>query len=560
MSMMHTITEGGQLATHSLRMLKQVFRIAFFLAFLVWLSLFIWCMSSLPKELYENTWHYAKAYTASAFSIEKIEMGSESWWKLTGHKPHPHELIPTAHVLLYTQPYADYLELSAWHYVQQTGYLALGALGVIFAFFFVRGRRSAKKQHIAGQEMKAAWKIGWQLKLTRKASFLRLGKISLVKGTETQHILVTGGTGSGKTNCFHHLLPQIRSQEQRAVIIDTTGAFIERYYQKERDIILNPFDERGASWHPWCECQDKFDYEALAESFIPLSYSNQDQYWHTAARSLFSSILLKLAQTQQLSELKQWLLFEPLSKVAAFVQGTKAASHVDLNSERTAGSVRSVAASFLSCLEFLHQTASPFSIREWVKSGVEGSWLFLACKPNQRSALNSLLSCWFSVAMRSLLALPLDLQRRLWFIIDELPTLHRLKDLESFLTESRKYGGCALLALQSPAQLESIYGPEVTRTILGNCATKIVFAEQDPEIAAKISKAFGEREIKEFQKGLSYGANDVRDGVNLTLQTRHQPLITATAIQFLKKNHAFVRLAGQMPITQIKLKIMTSRS
>ncbi|MFI5343947.1 MAG: type IV secretion system DNA-binding domain-containing protein [Chlamydiales bacterium] len=41
---------------------------------------------------------------------------------------------------------------------------------------------------------------------------------------------------------------------------------------------------------------------------------------------------------------------------------------------------------------------------------------------------------------------------------------------------------------------------------------------------------FKEREIKECQKGLSYGANDVRDAVNLTLQTRQQPLILPTAI------------------------------
>jgi type IV secretory pathway TraG/TraD family ATPase VirD4 len=82
-----------------------------------------------------------------------------------------------------------------------------------------------------------------------------------------------------------------------------------------------------------------------------------------------------------------------------------------------------------------------------------------------------------------------------------------------------------------------------------------VFAEQDPEIAIRIAKAFGEREIKEYQKGLSYGANDIRDGVNLTLQTRQQPLISPTAIQFLKKNEAYIRFPGQFPITRIKLSL-----
>ena len=556
--MIHTITEGGQLSTHSLRMLKQVFKVACLIALFVWISLFLYCMSQLPSDLYQNIWIHMQAQTSKIFSNSRMEVDHDHWWTLTGKAMRKGEKVTTEHVLHYTKPYADYFETLSWHYAEKTGLIAAVVLLIVFLFFFIRGTISSKKQHITGNQISSVWKLALRLKITGQASRIHLGKLPLAKGSETQHILVTGGTGSGKTNCFHHLLPQIRSQGQRAVIIDTTGVFVDRYYRKDLDIILNPFDQRGSSWHPWVECEDKFDYEALAESFIPQTYSEHDNYWNTAARALFSSILIKLEQSEKISDLTRWLLYESLAKLATFVQGTKAASHLDLNSERTAGSVRSVASSFLACLEFIADTKSPFSIREWVKSGREESWLFLTCKTSQRAALNPILSCWFSVAMRSLFLLEPHFERRLWFIIDELPTLHRLKVLESFLSESRKYGGCALLALQSPSQLDAIYGPEITRTIIGNCGTKIVFAEQDPEIATRIARAFGEREIKEYQKGLSYGANDIRDGVNLTLQTRNQPLISPTAIQFLKKNQAFIRLPGNLPVAQIKLKIAKS--
>jgi len=169
-------------------------------------------------------------------------------------------------------------------------------------FFFIRGKISARKEHIAGNIISPAWKVALRLKLTGKASTIKIGKVPLVKGTETQHIVVTGGTGSGKTNCFHHLLPQIREKGQRAVIIDTTGVFVDRYYRENQDIILNPFDQRGQAWHRWIECVDNFDYKALAESFIPQSRSDSDQYWNTAARSLFSSILIKLQEEKKTSE------------------------------------------------------------------------------------------------------------------------------------------------------------------------------------------------------------------------------------------------------------------
>jgi len=554
MSFVHTITEGGQISMHSVRMLKQVFKIASLIALSIWICCFVYAMANLPAYLYQNMWYYSVAHYSKAMNLDGMMVDEMLWKKISGHQIRKNNTVPPLHVLKLTKPHADHLIHLSKVIAINSLVIALSLFLLIMAFFFIRGKISAKKQHIAGNIISPAWKVALRLKLTFKASPIKIGKVPLVKRTETQHVLVTGGTGSGKTNCFHHLLPQIRREGQRAIIIDTTGAFIDRYYKEDRDIILNPFDPRGAAWHPWIECQDDFDYEALAESFIPQTYS-EDKYWNTAARSLFSSILMKLKESKKTSELNQWMLFEPLSRVAAFIKGTKAASHVDLNSERTAASVRSVASSFLGSMEFIQDTENPFSIRDWVHNGKQGSWLFFNARPNQRAALTPLLSSWFSIAMRSLLQLEPDFDRRIWFIIDELPSMNRLKDLEVFLSESRKYGGCALLAIQSPSQLEAIYGQEVTRTILGNCGTKIVFSEQDPEIAAKIAKIFGEREIKEYQKGLSYGANDVRDGVNLTLQTRQQPLIPATSIQFLKKNQAYVRLPGNFPITQIKLGI-----
>ena len=131
-------------------------------------------------------------------------------------------------------------------------------------------------------------------------------------------------------------------------------------------------------------------------------------------------------------------------------------------------------------------------------------------------------------------------------MIDELPTLQKLKELELFVTESRKYGGCGLFALQSPAQLEKIYGRSSAHTIIGNCSTRVIFAEHDPEISKAISLSLGEAEVKEYQEGISYGAHEVRDGVNLSLQTRNLPIVSPTDIQSLESNHAYVRLPGKV--------------
>lgn len=557
MNVFQTITEGGQLATHSVRMFKQVTRTSFFIAFLLWIFAFVYQMRDLSAFYLQSVWYYEQARFYQVIHIKTINVDPQFWSKIKGQYAND---LPVGVVVNATQPYAEKFYRLTKVRLKQSIYFALAPLSAILAFFFFRGRQSAKKHHIKGNKLAPIWQVAWKLKLTCKASKIFLGSLPLVKGTETQHILITGGTGSGKTNCLHHLLTSIRHQKQRAIIVDTTGILTDGYYREGKDIILNPLDPRGAPWHPWIECMDKTSYAAIAESFIPQSLSESDNYWRTSARIVFSSLLEQLENKPNNTILAEKILRDPLKELCDFVKGTKAASLIDISSEKTAASIRSVLSSFLSCFEFLSDTGNPFSIRDWIQQkNASDEWLFISCKTNQRAALNPLLSCWFSVAIRSLLELNPNFDRRIWFVIDELPTLNRLRDLETLLAESRKYGGCAILALQSPAQLDAIYGQASAQTIIGNCATKIVFAEQNPINAARIAEIFGEQEIKEYQKGLSYGANDIRDGVNLNQQVRHQPLITKTDIQFLPRNHAFVRLPDNYPIVQLNLPIVKQK-
>ena len=41
---------------------------------------------------------------------------------------------------------------------------------------------------------------------------------------------------------------------------------------------------------------------------------------------------------------------------------------------------------------------------------------------------------------------------------------------------------------------------------------RIPFVKQDPKIAIRISKPFGENETEELQESISYGAHEMRDG------------------------------------------------
>lgn len=550
MRFFHTLAEGGQTWAHRVRMVKQVFKIAFSYSFLIGLAYLVYACSSLDLQ---SGYYHLKGVTLQSFK-NQVSVSNPYWYTISGQRlDNDSKLISIKQLLSFTQPRFQNLKNRGWTFLLRSLVIVILSFGAILFFFVLRGTASKRKQHISGKKYVHPLILMLQLKLLNKASKIKIGSLPLVKGTETRHILITGGTGSGKTNCLHQILKTIKAQNHKAIIVDTTQAFVNKYYSSSKDYILNPFDDRGSPWHPWVECTDSFDYESLAESLIPQSYHDHENYWRTAARTLFSSMLQITQDQKKTSELAEWLLYESLDRLAEFVQGTKAAAHIDVNSEKTAASIRSVAASFLTCFEHLKNTDNPFSIREWIQNANEGSFLFLACKPSQRAALNPLLSAWFSVAVRSLLKLDPCFERRIWFVVDELPTIHKLNELESFVSESRKYGGCGIFALQSPAQLEEIYGRFSSQTIIGNCATRIIFAEHDPEIAKRISNSLGEAEIKEYQEGISYGAHEMRDGVTLSQQTKNLPIVSPTKIQSLKTNRALVRLQGNWPITQIKI-------
>lgn len=558
MGLLKTMTEGGQIWAHRVRLAKQVLKIASTLSLFFALVLFVYQLSQIPKLHYQATSYYLQS-TFFNSSPNSIKVDAVFWGQLTKQSTSQPELFIRPEIVSRTcKKYAT----ATGHAVLRSLVLSVEWSSKIFVFslifFLIKGWRSRRKQHIDGKQIISPMRLSIQLKLSRRASPIKIGPLPLVKGTETQHLLISGATGSGKTNAYHHLLPQIRKLKQRAIIVDTTREYLDQYYRPGKDILMNPLDSRSVPWHPWCECKDISDYKSIAQSFIPSSYREEENFWRKGAQEVFYSALREFSEVQSTTALSKLLLHDTLNTLSTVLQGTTATAYLDLSSEKTAGSVRAVASSFLECLELIADTTIPFSIRDWVSQEKDDSWLFLSCTTQQRPSLIPLLSVWLSVAISGLLQLAPNISRRLWFIIDELPRLNRLKDLENFLTEGRKFGGCGVLAIQSPAQLEAIYGRSTTSTILGNCATRVAFAEYDAQIAERISKSFGEREVKESQEALSYGSHEMRDGVNLSFQSKIAPVIPSTAIQSLNTHEAFIKLPGNLPMTKLKLKLQKS--
>ena len=370
-----------------------------------------------------------------------------------------------------------------------------------------------------------------------------------------------------------HLLTQIKAKGDRAIVYDKMGSFIPHFYEEENgDIILNPFDKRSPIWSIFNEVEEILQLDSIASALMPITKNISDPFWVQASSTIFTSVASKLKEVGETSNktLVDSLLKTDLSDIAQMIKGTPAQAIIDERSPKTALSVMSVLSTYLSSLKYLKDAKidnngvveKTFSIRDWVKNestvGDSSSFLFISSRGDQHESLKPLISTWLEIAINSLLSLKQDQNRKIWIILDELPSLHMLPSLNSGIAESRQFGGCFVLSLQLMAQLRSIYGKDDAETISGLAKTRVIFSSPDEDTARWCSNSLGKKEQEDVKKNISYGANEIRDGVSLNTHQTTENLVIPTEIMNLHNLECYIKLPFNFPITKTKIKVHKS--
>lgn len=232
--MLNNFIGGGQVFLHKVRMLRQLLGTTIFVSLLAGFIL-TWSFSSnknMRLDL-DGATTYVKAKIAitlhpaiSAISIGKAPANVHAYsegrlWKKN---------------MLASSVLSNNRFKSAWNiFLKELQSLIITSLafGVVAGsiVFLIWSRFGSKLKTEQKKEGSAVILTDRQVKSKLyslgKISSFKIGNMPLVKDTETRHFLVTGSTGSGKTNLMHQLLPQIEQKQQPAIIIDQTGEMIQ---------------------------------------------------------------------------------------------------------------------------------------------------------------------------------------------------------------------------------------------------------------------------------------------------------------------------------------------
>lgn len=560
LSSINDFTRGGQIFMHSLRMFGQASKYLIKTISVLFIALLVW-FTSLNTNSYDRYLFYK--FTSAEINLlisakkARVVVYNISS-KATAKKP----------VEMYAKTFVNHprTQLAIKHCVQGFSKALYSAFAscmlalLAFVYFFkYKGRGQRKTTALRGGGLTDPKTLTKLLKKANKASDIRVAGVPIVKNTEVQHILLTGTTGTGKSVCMKELMDQVRAKGQRAIVYDIEGSFIPTYYRPGIDTILNPLDPRCPAWNIWQECQDTADFESVASSLMPLHLAGSDPFWIHSARTIFASLASSLDKDNKKlnQELLKPLFSENLAGLGELLAGTPAESLISEKNEKTALSIKATLSTYCKALMYLKDdTLGPlFSIRRWVEADKGDGWLFIASNAQKIDALKPLISVWLDVAAKSILSLPQSQQRRLWFFIDELPSLHRLPSLVNTLSRCRKYGGCFVAAIQDVHQLHSVYGRDEAETLSALFNTNLCYRTKSPDSAYWMSKVMGSREIIEKKEGYSYGANDMRDGVSINQERRKDTLVTESEFVQLGDLEAYLRLPGDWPVAKVKFQV-----
>lgn len=436
-----------------------------------------------------------------------------------------------------------------------------------YIYFMKKGEGYSKDKYISGTRLAKNTKETLQSlkKSNRGLSEIKLlNKLPMPKRSEKQGIFFHGSIGAGKSQAIMQLLEQLRATGDPVIIYDKECTIKPYFFDKDIDIELNPVSELCANWDLWEECDNPMELGSLATYLIPKSVQGSDPFWVDAARTILTSMAwkIKAREDKSIIVLLQLLLTTTLDEMRGLLKGTESENLVSKEIEKTAISIKSVLATYTKALRFLEGLniahKEKFSIKKWIENtcnpDYNKGWLFITSRSKYHKEIKPLISLWLGLVMQGVQSLSQDSNRRIWIVMDELASLHRLEMLSDTMADIRKFGGCVAIGIQSISQLQFLYGNHEAEAIADLLNTSVYFRSPKAKVAKWVSDDLGEQVISEVKESRSYGPDSVRDGNTIGTNRTIRKTVEAGDIMTLEDLECFVRLIGNHPITRIKNK------
>lgn len=411
----------------------------------------------------------------------------------------------------------------------------------------------------------ALWSVTTNNRVDAEAPVVSLSTFDVFGGlpirrgsTSNNHTLFIGMPGSGKTVFLRVLMGTIlpeakgataqshatllrrksRSNTSQAIIYDAktehVPVLVGHGFKPRRDLfILNPFDERCVVWDMAKDIRSPSDARLLAEVFLSANLKGEEreehQYFRSNARKQIAGVIQTFIHRGE--RLPTWTLRDVINAFSSpqvlrhvlshHPEGTTIIDQTIDVDDRTSSNIFTSSTTYLEDLRILaslwHRVGqevpeegecTSISLREWIRD-MPNSVLLLPNTRENPTVITPLNKLILHRVAEMLLDRELNshtehgagVQQRRVIMLDECPELGKIEKLPDLLAQGREYGVQVILGVQAVSQLNSAFGEEVAKTILGQCAYKALL-KCDGNTAAWAAKEIGQQ-LERFSK-MSY--------------------------------------------------------
>ncbi|MEW5904590.1 MAG: type IV secretion system DNA-binding domain-containing protein [Pseudomonadota bacterium] len=430
--------------------------------------------------------------------------------------------------------------------------VALGLSVAAIWLYLKVGVESQKDKFLRGQKVVEPNDL---VEMVKDPSPIKVGDVPIPKSLICRNFIAVGSMGVGKSQVIFPMLKQARGWGKKCVVYDKTGELVQKFYRPGKDFILSPVDDRCADWSILADLKKVTDPAMVSRFFVPENTKSADPVWDNAARMLLEDVLTIVhKQGGSMEDVRRIITQYSLDALSELLVEHEAPSCGVINpkNERGSESVRLTLTSQpgLRFFKFFSKKSANFSVRDFVRRE-DDACLFLVSNSTQHDASVPFISAWIELALAEAMSKESTMDVRLMFFLDELASLSKLSALDVALTEARKYGIVTIVGIQNLAQLEEIYGKEVTRTMVANLQNKFILRTEEQESAKQLADTLGKEEVEEVDESLSFGAEEGRDGVNLGSKRNERNLVLPTELMTLPDLTGWLKLAGNFPIAKV---------
>lgn len=335
----------------------------------------------------------------------------------------------------------------------------------------------------------------------------------------SRHILMIGGTGTGKTNLFYHIVRQLKEKMTSSdvmMIFDSKGDFREKFYDSRKDIIIgnsSQYRNTSAKWSIHNEITaDGYDSVSISQNareicksfFAGRMEKTTNPFFPSAASDLLCALMISFIRGGMKftnSDLKSSLDTMTLKDFYATFS-----KHKDLQTvceyinpkagSQSQGVLSEVYNVMRDILTGVFGDEGDFSMRRFIRAK-GGRSVFLEYDLSIGDILAPVYSLLFDLALKEALGRS-KTQGNVYMIADELKLLPRLRHLDDGINFGRSLGLKIFAGLQSIKQLNAIYENEAqAHNAIAGFSTAIAFRSSDPETREYISGMFGKNAVIE---------------------------------------------------------------